>query len=50
MWPRTYATHHREKPILRSFSTVGFPVNYGPEWSTEKIEAAIIHGLHMLDK
>ena len=41
MWPRTYATHHRAKPLLQSLYTEDCPVNCVPEWSIEKIEAAI---------
>ena len=48
IWPRTYATRHSEKPLLQLLSTEGCPVNCGPAWSTEKIEAAIIHVPHML--
>ena len=50
MWTRTYATHHRAKPIIQSFSTEGYPVNCGPAWYTEKIEAEIIHVPHMSAK
>ena len=50
MWPRIYATHHRAKPLMKLFSTEGFPINCGPAWSTEKIEAAILHGPHMSAK
>ena len=47
MWPRTYATHHRERPLLQPLSTEGCHVNFGLAWSTDKIEAAILHGTHM---
>ena len=47
---RTYATRHRAKPILQSLSTEVCPVNYQPAWSTEKIEASIIHVPHMSEK
>ena len=50
MCPRLYANHHRSKPLLKPLSTEGCPVNFVPEWSTEKIEAAILHGPHMLVK
>ena len=50
MWPRTYATLHHAKPLLQSFSTEGCPVNCGPTWSTEKIEAAVIQRPHMSSK
>ena len=50
IWQRTYATHHRVKPLLQLLYTEGCPVNCGPAWSTEKIEAAILHGPHMLAK
>ena len=50
MWPRTYATHHRAKPLLQSLYTEDCPVNCVPEWSTEKIEAAILHRPHMSTK
>ena len=47
MWPRTYTTHHRAKPLLQLLSTEGCPVNFGPACSTEKIEEEILHGPHM---
>ena len=50
MWPCTYATHHHAKPHLRLLSTEGCPASCGPAWSTEKFEAAILHGPHILAK
>ena len=47
MWPRTYDIHHRAKPFILFFSAEGCPVNCGPAWSTEQIEADILHGPHM---
>ena len=37
MWPRTYATKNRAKPLLQSLSTEVSPFNCGPSWSAEKI-------------
>ena len=50
MWSCTYANHHRKKPLLQPFSTEGCPVNCGTLWSTDHIEAAILHRPRMSAK
>ena len=45
MWPRTYATHHPATPLLEKYARNGCPVDCGPRWTKEQIEAAILqHG------
>ena len=43
-----HTNHHRYKPALQSLSTKGFPLNCGPTWSTQQIEADILHWTHKL--
>ena len=47
MWPRGIANLHMAAPLLHQYSTSGCPVNCGPDWTKQQIEAAINRGPHI---
>jgi len=47
MWPRTFSTTtHPAAPLLNKYANKGCPVDCGPDWSHEHIEAALLRGNH----
>ena len=46
MWPRTYSLDHPAAPMLDEWARNGCPTDCGPDWSQERIEAAIQRGPH----
>jgi len=46
MWPRSFATSHPTAPILDECANKGCPVDCGPNWTPEHIEAGILRGNH----
>ena len=46
MWPTQQALDHRAAPLLDEYATKGCPVDCGPNWSHEQIQAALEYGAH----
>ena len=46
MEPRNYALHHEVTPLVNDYATNGCPVNCGPDWSLEHIQALLQRGPH----
>ena len=42
MWPRTFSTTHPAAPLPDEYANRGCPVDCGPDWSHEHIEAALL--------
>ena len=46
MWPRGPALSHPAAPLLTSYAIDGCPVDCGPDWSYERLIAALTYGAH----
>ena len=46
MWPSGPALAHPAAPLLHEYATGGCPVDCGPDWSRDQIEAALQYGSH----
>ena len=46
MWTSGPALKHPAAPLLHEYATRGCPVDCGPDWSRDQIEAALQYGLH----
>ena len=46
MWPRTFSTSHPAAPLLDEYANKGCPVECGPDWTSEHIQAAMKRGNH----
>jgi hypothetical protein len=46
MEPTNYALNHDAAPLLNDYATNGCPVDCGPDWSREHIEALLHRGPH----
>jgi hypothetical protein len=46
MQPSAFALQHAAAPLLHEYATKGCPVNCGPDWSHERILAALEYGAH----
>jgi len=46
MWPTQQALDHDAAPLLDEYATSGCPIDCGPNWSHDQIQAALKYGAH----
>ena len=46
MCPTSQALYHEAAPMLDTYATTGCPIDCGPNWSHDKIQAALKYGAH----
>ena len=50
MFPRNHALTHDAAPLLHEYATHGCPVDCGPDWSRQQIQALLLRGPHVSAK